>query len=162
MRQPPRRPASRPPTAVLTTQPPHPVPAVSAVLIHDNCALLVQRGQAPSAGLWSFPGGKIKTGERVQQAALRELTEETGVKAKTLEILTVLDVMGHEAENPHYHYLLVVIHCRWLAGVPLAGDDAAAARWIPLEQLRRGDYPLTDTVLPVLDLALAAEQAAAT
>nr|WP_067293537.1 NUDIX domain-containing protein [Marinobacterium profundum] len=133
---------------------PGPIPAASAVLLQNGCALLVQRGQAPNAGCWSFPGGKIQAGESVQQAALRELEEETGVQASADSILTVLDVMGRSGVNLDYHYLLVVIYCHWRAGAPRAADDAADARWIPIEQLRRGDYLLTDSVLPVLDLAL--------
>ncbi|ANG63088.1 hypothetical protein A8C75_11805 [Marinobacterium aestuarii] len=133
---------------------PGPIPAASAVLLQNGCALLVQRGQAPNAGCWSFPGGKIQAGETVQQAALRELQEETGVQASAGSILTALDVMGRSGASLDYHYLLVVIYCHWRAGEPRAADDAADARWIPIEQLRRGDYPLTDSVLPVLDLAL--------
>jgi 8-oxo-dGTP diphosphatase len=131
-----------------------PIPAASAVLLHNDAVLLVQRAQAPNAGCWSFPGGKIRAGETVQQAALRELSEETGVTAQADLVLTVLDVMAHSADRLRYHYLLVVIYCHWLSGTPRAADDAADARWISIRQLRRGDYPLTDTVLPVLDLAL--------
>jgi 8-oxo-dGTP diphosphatase len=143
--------ATRPQSA--TEAQPGPIPAASAVLLQNGCVLLVQRGQAPNAGCWSFPGGKIKAGETVQQAALRELEEETGVQASAESILTVLDVMQHSGASLDYHYLLVVIYCHWRAGDPRGADDAADARWIPIEQLRRGDYPLTDTVLPVLDLA---------
>jgi len=135
--------------------PPRPIPAASAVLLRDGCALLVKRGQAPNAGFWSFPGGKIQAGEKVEQAALRELAEETGVEARAMDMLTVLDVMAHEDNRLCYHYLLVVIQCRWLSGEPRACDDADDARWIPIEQLRQGHYRLTDSVLPVLDLALA-------
>ncbi|WP_020681254.1 NUDIX hydrolase [Marinobacterium rhizophilum] len=133
--------------------PPRPVPAASAVLMRNGCVLLVQRAQAPNRGYWSFPGGKIRAGETVRQAVLRELGEETGVSASAGSILTVLDVMAHRGDRLDYHYLLVVIYCEWLSGVPRAADDAADARWIPIERLRRGDYLLTDTVLPVLDLA---------
>jgi 8-oxo-dGTP diphosphatase len=135
-------------------QPARPVPAASAVLLRNDCLLLVQRAQAPNAGYWSFPGGKIQAGETVQQAVLRELDEETGVSARAGSILTVLDVMAHRGDRLDYHYLLVVIYCDWLSGAPRAADDAADARWIPIEHLRRGDYLLTDTVMPVLDLAL--------
>ncbi|UTW13002.1 NUDIX hydrolase [Marinobacterium rhizophilum] len=131
-----------------------PVPAASAVLLRNDSVLLVQRALAPNAGYWSFPGGKMHAGETVEQAALRELNEETGVKARADTVLTALDVMEYNGSSLQYHYLLVVIYCHWLSGIPRAADDAADARWISIQQLRRGDYPLTDSVLPVLELAL--------
>ncbi len=52
-----------------------------AVLVRDDRALLVQRGKMPDAGLWGFPGGHVEPGETALAAAVRELREETGVRA---------------------------------------------------------------------------------
>lgn len=128
-----------------------PVAAVSALLVRDDEVLMVKRGRAPNAGLWSFPGGKIEAGERLEEAVLRELAEETGIEAEVRGPVTVLDVIAREAGRLQYHYLLVVMRCDWRAGEPMAADDAADARWIPIAQLREGRYPLTDTILPVLE-----------
>lgn len=128
-----------------------PIAAASAVLIRGDEVLMVKRGQAPNRGLWSFPGGKIIPGERAADAALRELAEETGVQAEARELITVLDLIAREAGCVQYHYLLVVMRCDWRAGEPAAADDAAEARWIPVAELREGRYPLTDTILPILD-----------
>jgi len=128
-----------------------PIAAASAVLIRDNEVLMVKRGQEPNRGLWSFPGGKIRAGERAADAVLRELAEETGVAAEVKELITVLDIIARDAVRVQYHYLLVVMRCAWQAGEPAAADDAAEARWIPIAQLRQGCYPLTDTILPILD-----------
>ncbi|GGO87395.1 hypothetical protein GCM10011348_40510 [Marinobacterium nitratireducens] len=128
-----------------------PIAAASAVVIRDGEALMVKRGRAPNKDLWSFPGGKIEPGETVAQAALRELVEETGVRAEARELIRVLDIIARDDAQLQYHYLLVVMRCDWLGGDPVAADDAADARWIPLWQLREGHYPLTDTVLPILE-----------
>ncbi len=128
-----------------------PIAAASAVIIRDDEVLMVKRGRAPNKDLWAFPGGKVLTGERVADAAIRELAEETGVQAEATELITVLDVIAREESRVRYHYLLVVMRCVWRAGEPEAADDAAEARWIPISQLRQGEYPLTDTILPILD-----------
>lgn len=142
------------PAPATPTPPSQPTPAASAVLIRGDQVLMVKRGRPPNAGLWSFPGGKIHLGERVNEAVRRELYEETGIEAEVDDLISVLDIMGHEDRQLQYHYLLVVMRCRWISGDPVAADDAAEARWVPIERLRSGDFRLTDTVLPVLERAL--------
>ena len=116
---------------------PSPIPAVIAVLIHEGRALLVRRAHPPDAGLWGFPGGKIEYGETVKAAALRELLEETGVRAEAQEILTTLDILVRSDDGAlQQHYILIAVRCRWLSGIPLAGDDALEARWVPVSDLR--------------------------
>ena len=61
-----------------------PVAAVSVALRRDDRVLLVKRGRAPSAGLFAFPGGRVEPGETLEEAARRELFEETGLAAGAL------------------------------------------------------------------------------
>jgi 8-oxo-dGTP diphosphatase len=58
----------------------HPVAAVLGVIVHESRVLLVRRSNPPDAGFWGFPGGKIEAGETIEQAALREVNEETGLR----------------------------------------------------------------------------------
>src|ERR1700742_608996 len=58
--------------------PDRPMIGVGAVIIQDERALLVQRGQAPLLGEWSLPGGLLECGETLREATLREVREETG------------------------------------------------------------------------------------
>ncbi|MFC6673015.1 NUDIX hydrolase [Marinobacterium aestuariivivens] len=101
-----------------THSPAGPIAAVSALLVRNDEVLMVKRGRAPNAGLWSFPGGKIQAGERLEEAVLRELAEETGVEAEVRGLVRVLDVIAREAGQLQYHYLLVVMRCDWRAGEP--------------------------------------------
>ena len=124
-----------------------PVPAVIAVVVHDGQALLVRRANPPDAGLWGFPGGKIEFGETVKAAATRELLEETGIHGEAQEILTTLDILVQDTSgNMQQHYILIAVQCRWLSGLPRAGDDALEAQWFPMADLDPDKLPMSADV----------------
>lgn len=116
--------------------PPSPIPAVIAVVIHEDRTLLVRRANPPDEGLWGFPGGKIEFGETVRAAAIRELLEETGVRAEAQEVITTLDILVPDPSGAvQQHYILIAVRCRWISGEPIAGDDALEAGWFPVTEL---------------------------
>lgn len=126
-------------------------PAVAVgvfVLSADGQVLLVKRGRAPARGRWSVPGGKVNFGEGLAQAARREVREETGLDVDPEAVVTVI-----ERRVEGFHYLIVDLLARVGArSEPVAGDDAAAARWVPFAAagaLEHGDG-LTDGLLAVL------------
>ena len=100
----------------------NPVPAACVVVIDDfERVLLGRRSVEPQAGLWCLPGGFIELGERPEQAALRELHEETGITGKIEMLLGV-------ATDPHPDYDTVLITAylvRSFIGSPVAGDDVS-------------------------------------
>ncbi len=113
-----------------------PSAAVGVVCLRGSDVLLIQRGQPPLKGAWSLPGGRIEWGERASDAALRELREETGVEAKLLGLIDVVDGLFNGADGAlAAHYVLVDYAAVWTSGAPVAGDDAAAAAFYPLDQL---------------------------
>ena len=131
----------------------------AAVVIHDGAVLLVKRGKAPSKGKWSFPGGRVEPGETGLAAALRELTEETGVTATDPQYLTNTDAIGYDTDgNLTHHYLIACVLCRYANGTPVPADDADDARWVPLDEVSALD--ITDRVLPVIRLGLDASEIA--
>ena len=71
--------------------PDSPLVGVGAVIIADRRVLLVKRGHPPLAGEWSIPGGMLEVGERVREAAVREVLEETGLTVETADLLGVYD-----------------------------------------------------------------------
>jgi 8-oxo-dGTP diphosphatase len=109
-----------------------PVPAVGVVVLRGDEVLLVRRGTPPRLGQWSLPGGRIEFGETVEAAALRELKEETGVEAQLLGLIEVLDAVftSRTSGDVTRHYVLIDFGARWLSGEPVAGDDAADARFV--------------------------------
>lgn len=107
-----------------------PVPAVGVVCLRGDEVLLIRRGTPPRLGEWSLPGGRIEPGERAVEAALRELREETGVEARILGLIDVVDGLFPEAGR---HYVLIDYVAEWTSGEPVAGDDAAEAKFFSPE-----------------------------
>lgn len=103
----------------------------SMVVLNQNKVLLVRRGRAPFAGLWSLPGGKIERGETPREAARRELKEETGVEA---DVEGVLDRVTVSAPGDAT-YRLTVFYGRPVAGALKAGGDAWTAEWVHLDEV---------------------------
>lgn len=95
--------------------------------------LLVQRGNAPFAGSWALPGGFVDEGERVAEAAPRELLEETGLQVEQLELLGVYDTPGRD---PRGWTVSVVYLAPLDEEATVAGaDDAKDARRFSLDSL---------------------------
>jgi 8-oxo-dGTP diphosphatase len=96
--------------------------------------LLVRRKFPPFQGSYALPGGFVEIGETVEEAARRELEEETGVKAGRLQLV---GVYSDPRRDPRGHTCSVVFLASAPRGRPKAGDDAAAAEWI-------GDWTTAD------------------
>jgi ADP-ribose pyrophosphatase len=117
--------------------PDHPRVAIGAVVFKDNEVLLVRRGKAPSQDLWAIPGGKVRLGESLQQAAEREIKEETGIIIRAREPVFIFDHVEYgEHDRVLFHYVIVDLIADYLAGQPAPGDDALEARWISSENLK--------------------------
>lgn len=137
-----------------------PVPAVIAVVVRGDDLLLVCRKTEPDAGRWGFPGGKMEFGESIEEAAVRELFEETGVIGKADGVLTVLDSFHRNEQGVlTHHFVLPAIACRWISGEPVAADDAAIAEWVPFSELKNGERDLIIAVDRVAEMAMAAAHA---
>ena len=116
------------------------------VCLRGDEVLLIRRGKPPLEGSWSLPGGRIEWGERAADAALRELAEETGVKAELLGLIDVVDGLFGER-----HYVLIDYAARWVSGEPRAGDDAADARFWPLSEV--GKLGLWEETVRIIEMA---------
>ena len=91
---------------------------------------MVRRNQEPAKGLWSVPGGRVESGEYLDVAVKREVSEETGLDVEVGDLLGILEVVG----DPHYVILdfMASIGSRLQ---PSPGDDVSEARWVPLDQV---------------------------
>jgi len=111
--------------------PESPKVGVGAIVFKDGDVLLVRRGQAPSEGLWSIPGGKVELGESLQRAVEREIFEETGITIHANEPIYTFDLVERDdAGRVKYHYVIVDLIADYVEGEIQAGDDAIDARWV--------------------------------
>ncbi len=97
--------------------------------------LLVQRERPPFAGAWALPGGFVGMEEGLEAAAARELAEETGVEGAYLEQLYTY---GDPHRDPRGRVITVAYFALIPADAPVraeGGDDAAQARWFPIDDL---------------------------
>ncbi|MEE2721835.1 MAG: NUDIX hydrolase [Pseudomonadota bacterium] len=116
--------------------PDRPVCGVGVVCFKDDQVLLVKRAKPPITREWSIPGGGQELGETTREAALRELKEETGVDARLIGLIDVIDTVRKDEEGRiQFHYTLVDFAAEWLAGEPVADDDVSDARWAPLADI---------------------------
>ncbi len=111
---------------------PKPVLAVDAVLIRGAMVLLVRRKFEPHKGEWVLPGGFMAEGETAQEAVARELLEETGI---TSGVRGLVGVYSDPGRDPRHHTVSVAYLMEEGAGDPVGGDDAAEARFFPLDDL---------------------------
>ncbi|HEY1794781.1 MAG TPA: NUDIX hydrolase [Stellaceae bacterium] len=142
--------------------PERPMVAVLAVVLRpieqEWRILIVQRAQQPNAGRWGFPGGVLELGETVAEGAMRELGEETGIVAEAAGVLNVNDAVSRDEEGRvQFHYVLIAVRGVWQSGEGVAGDDAADVAWASRDDIRAGKYPTFPTLLPLFDLAIAAQ-----
>jgi ADP-ribose pyrophosphatase YjhB (NUDIX family) len=122
--------------------PEQPLVGVAAVIFKGEEVLLVLRGQEPSKGVWSLPGGLVEVGETLLAAVHREIFEETGLTVKILGVTAVLDrIYRDDAGQIPYHYVLIDFTCEHLGGEPAPGSDATATKFVPLGELEQLDLP---------------------
>jgi ADP-ribose pyrophosphatase YjhB (NUDIX family) len=131
---------------------------VGAVVLDRGRVLLVRRGQPPGVGRWSIPGGLVRLGERIEDAVIREVREESGLSVRLLGLCGVIDRVIHAEEATgsrcpvRYHYVIVDYAAEVVGGRLEAGSDAAAARWVSLDEL--GTYDITDGLADMIRRAL--------
>ena len=119
-----------------TYQYPRPALTIDVILIAKEepyKILLIKRGHEPFIGQWALPGGFVDINETLENAAIRELQEETGVKIKKLNQFKVFDAIDRD---PRDRTVSVVFYAFMSKQVNATGaDDADEANWFPLTDL---------------------------
>ena len=126
-----------------------PLVAVGAVVFKDECILLVRRGQPPAEDLWAIPGGSVEIGETLQEAAEREILEETGIQIRASKPIYTFEVIDRDAAGKvRFHYVIVDLVADYVMGEPSPGDDAIEARWVSAGEIN--DLEVSSATLKLL------------
>ena len=109
---------------------------VGAIVLHHGRILLVRRAKEPNQGLWSIPGGRLRLGEKLHEAAEREILEETGIRIRVGKLLYHFEFIAHgDDDMVAYHYVVLDFAGDYLGGELQAGDDAIEAAWVGFDTL---------------------------
>ena len=132
--------------------PARPIVGIGVVMLKPDAVLLVRRAKPPSAGSWSLPGGAQELGETAEQAARRELLEETGLEARAMTLAANVDsIHRDEGGRIQFHYTILDFAAAWQSGEPVPGGDVSDARFAQFDEL--ADYALWQEAHRVIAIA---------
>ncbi len=130
-----------------------PLIGVGAIILDGDHVVLARRGNQPSAGDWSIPGGLVHLGETLIEAVIREALEESGLHVKPLFLVELLErIFPDEAGRIRHHYVLADYCCAIMGGNIEAGSDATEVVRADTSMLQ--DFNLAPVTLRVIRKAL--------
>jgi ADP-ribose pyrophosphatase YjhB (NUDIX family) len=120
--------------------PKHPKIGIGIIVLRGEEVLLIKRGRPPAQFAWSLPGGGQELGETAEQAARRELFEETGLTVGPLTLIGHVDSI-HRDENDfiQWHYTILDFAAVYKGGEARAGDDVLELAWVHPRQFDEYD-----------------------
>jgi len=111
----------------------NPALTVDGLILFDNNLLaLIQRNNEPFKGKYALPGGFVDYGEKVEDALVREMKEETSLDVKPRKII---GVYSDPYRDPRGHTVSVAFECKILGGDFKAGDDAKNGKKVHLDKV---------------------------
>jgi len=105
---------------------------VDAIIPYEGKIVLIKRGHDPFKGCYALPGGIVEYGEKVEDAVLREVKEETGLDGK---IYKLVGVYSDPARDPRGHFVSICYVVVPVGGELKAGSDAKEVELFPLDSL---------------------------
>jgi 8-oxo-dGTP diphosphatase len=119
---------------------------IGIMILKDGKVLLGKRNDDPikasselhGESCWTFPGGKIHFGEKIQEAALREVGEEIGIIPKELKVVSVTNEIRNDA-----HFVTIGFLCEEFEGEPnvMESEEITEWRWFPIDNLPNPIFP---------------------
>lgn len=109
-------------------------PSVTAdgIVLRDGKIVLIRRKNDPFKGSYALPGGFVNYGEKLEDCVVREVLEETGLRTQVVGLFGVYSAPGRD---PRGHFVTAVYELRPTGGALRAGDDAASAEWVPIDDI---------------------------
>jgi 8-oxo-dGTP diphosphatase len=122
--------------------PDQPVVGIGVVIVRDQKIALIKRGNEPSKGKWTIPGGLVELGESVENTVIREAKEETCLDVENPQLIDVVgNVDRDEQDKVKYHYVIIEYLVHVKGGNIQAASDAEELCWVPFDEVET--YNLT-------------------
>ena len=119
----------------------NPIPTVDMIIDKNSKVLFIKRVKEPFEGKMVFPGGFIKIGETAEDAAIREVMEETSLE---VDLDHILGVYSDPNRDPRGHIMSTVfigkISTNSQNKEPIAGDGASSIKWVDIEDMDQEDF----------------------
>jgi ADP-ribose pyrophosphatase YjhB (NUDIX family) len=129
--------------------PDRPILAASVAVFRDGKVLLGARANPPAAHVFSLPGGVVEIGEHLEDGALRELFEETGVRARIIGFAGHTQVIEKDADDKvRRHFVVASFAAHWISGEGTPSAEAPQLLWADPQNL--GDLPVTPNLQNIL------------
>jgi 8-oxo-dGTP diphosphatase len=126
--------------------------AVSAAIFRDGRVLVVCRAQAPSAGSWTLPGGRVELGETLVEAVTREISEETALTIRVKGLTGYREVILDQAvEVRGRHFVILPFAAEWVSGEVQLNEELGDFRWCNLADIK--NLPTTPGLMEILQQA---------
>lgn len=125
------------------------VVGVGVFIKENDKVLLVKRSREPGKGKWAIPGGRLRFGEKIRDAAIREIEEETGLKVEITKLIDVVDVFIKDSHGRlKEHFVIIDFEGKVVGGELRASSDALEARWVDKSNIH--NYDLTESTAEFL------------
>jgi ADP-ribose pyrophosphatase YjhB (NUDIX family) len=145
-------------TDATRSYPDRPVLAVSVAVFRDGKVLLAARGREPMKGVFTLPGGAVEAGERLEDAARREVLEETGLGIGAVRFVSHEELIRlDDDDRAKAHFVICVFSAAWSGGEPTITEEATEFRWADPATL--DDLPVTPGLFGIVALAKAVQSA---
>jgi ADP-ribose pyrophosphatase YjhB (NUDIX family) len=134
--------------------PSRPLVGAGALVRTGTKVLLVRRRHPPNEGRWSLPGGLVELGEKAEEAAVREVKEETGLDVVLERLLDVATDIHFDSQGRlRFHYILVDYLARPVGGELALNEESSGCGWFTFAQTRR--LEMSDATRAVIAMCFA-------
>lgn len=111
----------------------NPALTVDTIILEDNKVVLIKRLNNPYKDYWAIPGGFVEYGEKVEDAAVREAKEETGLD---IELIKLVGVYSDPNRDPRGHTVTIAFLSKIVGGTLKSDSDAKDAKFIEINELK--------------------------